>query len=642
MENHFLARSNDSENNASFVTMATANQMISPEALYNNNTLGITGDNQYYSNYNNSQYTPHITTTPVVKSHHPTAITTNIPMFTPPPPATLPLNYQNHQQSNYNPVDMATSHIMNMEIDDYFTPTTAMDNSQIFVNTMQNVVYSPSSTSVTTNNSSIMMIDTMSPSSPTHNMMMSPEFTNQAMDTAFMSHTGYHQQLLNNGIDNHVFPETPIVPTNIGMHPNYSTQNILQYGGNHDIQQQQQYVDRKNRRPLPRRHTVSTPYSTNLNNNLKGKEPANETMTMNMPFDPTMIAQQQQQQQQQPPVTKSRKSSLKAKRHRSLGKLDIYGSTTTTSPPPIPDMTTFDPLSAKLELWTHEQLLERVMELEKEKQVAQTSMIKHKDECAVAISSSATIAATTPASTTTGTANAAAPPMFRKPSTTATSNKIRSASHTDTELDEDEDDEEEILICKWDACTKELNSLDELINHVKTEHIGSGKANYFCLWKDCARKQKPFTKRHKMHNHLRTHTGERPFMCQEPDCGKRFSRPDSLTTHAKIHSNIRPYTCTFNECGKAYYHLRSLRKHERTHMSTTQDNMPKSTSSSPPPPVPPVVMPIATPTVVAHAASLNPADDLLVGPDDQQVFSDWGLAAQAAVFNVMERENTYM
>lgn len=102
-------------------------------------------------------------------------------MFTPPPPATLPLNYQNHQQSNYNPVDMATSHIMNMEIDDYFTPTTTMDNSQIFVNTMQNLVYSPSSTSVTTNNSSIMMIDTMSPSSPTHNMMMSPEFTNQAM-----------------------------------------------------------------------------------------------------------------------------------------------------------------------------------------------------------------------------------------------------------------------------------------------------------------------------------------------------------------------------------------------------------------------------------------------------------------------------
>ncbi|GAN02417.1 hypothetical protein MAM1_0021c01860 [Mucor ambiguus] len=487
---------------------------------------------------------------------------------------------------------------------------------------MHNVVYSPSSTSVTTNNSSIMMIDTMSPTSPTHNMVMSPEFTNQPMDTAFMSPTGYHQQILNNGLDHHIFPETPIVPTNIGMHPNYSTQNILHYGSNHDIQQPQQYVDRKNRRPLPRRHTVSTPYSTSVNSNSKGKEPINDTMNMNMPVDPVVISQQQQQHQQ-PSLTKSRKSSLKAKRHRSLGKLDIYGSTTNTSPPPVPDMASFDPLSAKLELWTHEQLLERVMELEKEKQVAQTSMIKQQDECAVTRP-----VATAPAQTT-----------------AATSSKIRSASHTDTELDEDEDDEDEVLICKWDACAKELNSLDKLIDHVKSEHIGSGKANYYCMWKDCARHQKPFTKRHKMHNHLRTHTGERPFMCQEPDCGKKFSRPDSLTTHAKIHSNIRPYICTFNECGKAYYHLRSLRKHERTHTgntSTTQNSMPESTSSSPPPPIPPVVMPVAASTVVAHATSLHPADELLVGPDDQQVFSDWGLAAQAAVFNVMERENTYM
>lgn len=102
-------------------------------------------------------------------------------MFASPPPTAFPLSYQHNQQPNYTPVDMAANHIMNMEIDDYFAPTTAMESNQMFVNTMQNVVYSPSSTSVTTNNSSIMMIDTMSPTSPTHNMMMSPEFTNQAM-----------------------------------------------------------------------------------------------------------------------------------------------------------------------------------------------------------------------------------------------------------------------------------------------------------------------------------------------------------------------------------------------------------------------------------------------------------------------------
>lgn len=85
---------------------------------------------------------------------------------------------------------------------------------------------------------------------------------------------------------------------------------------------------------LPRRHTVSLPYP-----NIVDSLP--------------------------PPPTKSRKSSLKAKRHRSLGKLDTYND---SSPPPVPD---FEPLSAKLESWTHEQLLERVKELEKEKEEAQ-------------------------------------------------------------------------------------------------------------------------------------------------------------------------------------------------------------------------------------------------------------------------------
>ncbi|KAI8329329.1 hypothetical protein BC941DRAFT_362856 [Chlamydoabsidia padenii] len=119
--------------------------------------------------------------------------------------------------------------------------------------------------------------------------------------------------------------------------------------------------------------------------------------------------------------------------------------------------------------------------------------------------------------------------------------------------------------CQWGDCRLEFQVLDHLIEHTKTLHIGSGKPLYYCRWKDCARGEKPFTKRHKMHNHLRTHTGERPYVCTEEGCGKRFSRPDSMATHTKIHTNIRPHACQHENCDKAYYHLRSLRKHEKSH-----------------------------------------------------------------------------
>ncbi|KAI8352545.1 hypothetical protein B0O80DRAFT_369788, partial [Mortierella sp. GBAus27b] len=114
-------------------------------------------------------------------------------------------------------------------------------------------------------------------------------------------------------------------------------------------------------------------------------------------------------------------------------------------------------------------------------------------------------------------------------------------------------------------CNTPFETMAELNDHVAETHIGSGKACYSCDWQGCPRKMKPFTKRHKMYNHLRTHTGERPFKCNVPGCDKKFSRPDSLTTHTKTHSNIRPYICSVEGCPKAYYHARSLKKHELAH-----------------------------------------------------------------------------
>jgi len=84
------------------------------------------------------------------------------------------------------------------------------------------------------------------------------------------------------------------------------------------------------------------------------------------------------------------------------------------------------------------------------------------------------------------------------------------------------------------------------------------KVIHMCDFKDCG---KSFRRLREYVNHYRTHTGEKPYVCDI--CGKKFIRSYAVTEHRRTHTGEKPYQCDI--CGKQFSVGGDLTKHKRLH-----------------------------------------------------------------------------
>ncbi|KAL1746200.1 hypothetical protein HDZ31DRAFT_62460 [Schizophyllum fasciatum] len=88
------------------------------------------------------------------------------------------------------------------------------------------------------------------------------------------------------------------------------------------------------------------------------------------------------------------------------------------------------------------------------------------------------------------------------------------------------------------------------------------KKRYACTYAGC---DKAYTKPSRLEEHVRSHTGQRPFVCAT--CGKSYLRDTHLQAHSRSHlpESARPLECPVPGCGKRLWTSQHLRVHVDWH-----------------------------------------------------------------------------
>ena len=109
------------------------------------------------------------------------------------------------------------------------------------------------------------------------------------------------------------------------------------------------------------------------------------------------------------------------------------------------------------------------------------------------------------------------------------------------------------FVCE--ECNKQYNWSSILKQHKRLAH--SNVRPLVCSESNC---QKSFKFKELLKRHLKTHSTERSFKCDE--CDKRFHFKGRLLIHKRIHSKLMPFICDAIGCDRRFKSLISLKEHK--------------------------------------------------------------------------------
>ncbi|KFO69416.1 Zinc finger protein ZXDC, partial [Cuculus canorus] len=113
------------------------------------------------------------------------------------------------------------------------------------------------------------------------------------------------------------------------------------------------------------------------------------------------------------------------------------------------------------------------------------------------------------------------------------------------------------------GCERTFITVSALFSHNRA-HFRE-QEQFSCSFPGC---NKQYDKACRLKIHMRSHTGERPFLCDFEGCGWSFTSMSKLLRHKRKHEDDRRFTCPVEGCGKSFTRAEHLKGHSITHLGT--------------------------------------------------------------------------